>query len=116
MPTVLQAAASIESEFPALRIPAANEIAHAVPAPDDDALLEALIVASDEARLVAVAERLDHARHLHLSDPRRWADFHASAVAVWAPVSHRTHPRLAQRFERWCGVFGRRFLRAEAGG
>lgn len=111
---VLAAAASIESEHPALRIEPANDLARATPNPDTaESLIEALVVESTEVRLIALAERLDHARHLHLAEPARWAPFHASMCAVYAPVARRTHPRLAQRCDRWCDMFGRRFLGPE---
>ena len=108
---VLAAAASVESEHADLRIEPANQLAVDTPLSDaGETLLEALIVASDEVRLIALAERLDHARHLHLRDPSSWARFHELARTVYAPVARRTHPRLEQRFDRWCEMFGSRFL------
>lgn len=114
-PDVLGAAASIESEHPELRIEPANELARATPNPDaTEGLTEALVVESREVRMIAIAERLDHARHLHLAGRERWATFHASMCSVYAPVAHRTHPRLAQRCDHWCDMFRRRFLGPEA--
>ncbi|HUF13331.1 MAG TPA: hypothetical protein VMN78_09540 [Longimicrobiales bacterium] len=110
---VLSAAASIESEHVALRVAPANEIARAVPLPDaGDELLERLVVAGPEIRLIALAERLDHARHLHLRAAAAWPAFHDAMCAIYAPVARRTHPRLEERFDHWCDMFGRRFLGA----
>ena len=109
---VLAAAARVESEHPELRV-AAEGLAAAVPIPaETDTLLEDLIVASGDIRLIALAERLDHARHLHLRPRAHWAAFHESACSVYAPVARRTHPRLARRFEWWTRMFARRFLPA----
>ena len=49
----------------------------AVPDPleSQDMLTEMLISAEPEIALVAVAERLDHARHLHMRDRSTWASF-----------------------------------------
>ena len=108
---LLEAAASLESEFADLRIPPRNELASAVPTPDlGDALLEALVVATEDVRLLALAERLDHARHLHLRDRTIWRTFHDSACGSYRPIAQRTHPRLARRYDWWCGMFRRRFL------
>lgn len=108
---VLRAAASIESEHVTLRIAPANDLASDVPAPDTtETLLEDLVVADAEVRLIALAERLDHARHLHLREPAEWPAFHESMRTVYAPVATRTHPRLDYRYDWWCDMFGRRFL------
>lgn len=114
-PDVLEAAASVESEHAALRIPAANGLAARVPAPAEagDSLLERLVVEDESVRLIALAERLDHARHLHLREPAAWADFHASIGDVYAPVALRTHPRLARRYAWWWRTFRDRFLAPE---
>lgn len=113
-PDVLEAAVAVESEFPALRIHSDLPLARAVPLPApahaDPELLESLVVAPREVRLIAIAERLDHARHLHLGPPERWPEFHELFRDAYAPVAHRTHPQLARRCDRWAGAFGRRFL------
>jgi len=83
----------------------------AVPRASSDALAEALVTASSEARLVALAERLDHVRHAHLRRDRddHWrADALESVRSVYLPVAERTHPRLAQRFRHWSQAFARR--------
>lgn len=77
---------------------------------DDGELIEALVTASDAARLVAVAERLDHARHLHLRDASAWAAFHRQFNDVFLPLAHRTHPQLAYRCDRWAHAFAQRHL------
>lgn len=78
---------------------------------DDAERVEALVTASEGARLVAVAERLDHARHLHLHDASQWRAFHEEFVRVFLPLAHRTHPQLAYRCDRWSTAFGERHLR-----
>jgi hypothetical protein len=101
----------------------------AVPLPAADAddadgyalLLEQLVTADPLPCLVALAEQLDQARHLHLRlrpadlsgsgptpDP---ALFLARVRAVYAPVAARAQPLLGRRFERWAGAFEARFLR-----
>jgi hypothetical protein len=108
---LLEAAASVESEFAALRIAPRNDLARGVPAPDtDENLLEALVVATADVRLIALAERLDHARHLHLRESESWSAFHATMCDIYRPVARRTHPQLARRYDWWCPMFGRRFL------
>lgn len=72
--------------------------------------LERLVVASHGAQVVALTERLDHARHLHLRPRDEWEDYHAATCAAYAPVAGRTHPRLGERLDGWCSIFRRRFL------
>lgn len=120
---VLSAAALAETLQPELAAPvpddpaldpACAEILEEVPIPDRDGelLLERLVVASDAARLVALAERLDHVRHLHLTDRSRWTQLHAETCDVYLPIAARTDPTLARRLERWCETFEARFLGA----
>ena len=111
---VLEAAAAVESEHASLRASAAAELVRRVPTPDAaaDGLLEALVSADQAVRLVALAERLDHARHLHLRDRSVWPEFHRLIGAVYAPVAARTHDRLARRYDWWWHTFRRRFLEA----
>jgi hypothetical protein len=87
-------------------------VAAEVPGPGTaaDRLLEVLVGASREARLVAVAERLDHARHLHLRSETEWIGYHAATCAMYSPVADRTHPALASRLRWWCTTFQQRFL------
>jgi hypothetical protein len=86
---------------------------HAVPTPGtaaDDELLECIVTADHDVALIALAERLDHARHLHLRpdlDPRA---FHAQVRAVYASAARRFSPRIARRFEHWADAFERRLI------
>ncbi len=72
--------------------------------------VEALVLASRAARLVALAERLDHARHLHLRPPDSWKDFHNDVVHVFLPLAARTDTTLERRFRSWAGRFAERYL------
>ena len=108
----LAAAAGVESEHDALRTATAEAGSADVPTPasSGETLLEDLVAAPLEARLVALAERLDHARHLHLRPPAEWATFHETIGSVYLPLAQRTHPRLARRYDWWWHMFRRRFL------
>src|SRR5690606_2415769 len=86
-----------------------------LPALAGDELLERLLAAGHDARLVALAERLDHARHLHLRPAAGWRAFHTLACETYLPVALRTDPTLARRFRWWCGQFERRYLSGAAG-
>ena len=113
---VLEAAPAVESEHDSLRAQQGNKLAAIVPIPADaERLMEDLVVASGEVRLLALAERLDHARHLHLREGGTWAEFHRSIGAVYRPIAHRTHPRLARRYDWWWRMFERRFLAPDKG-
>jgi hypothetical protein len=113
---VLEAAPRIESAHDALRMNAQGTLAALVPLPmENDRLMEELVIASGEVRLLALAERLDHARHLHLRERADWAEFHRSVGDVYMPIAHRTHPRLARRYDWWWRMFQRRFLAPEKG-
>jgi (p)ppGpp synthase/HD superfamily hydrolase len=83
-----------------------------VPAPSSqgETLLESLLALGPGLAAVALAERLDHARHLHLRDRAEWGDYHALTSEVYAPVAARTDPALASRIGWWCDTFRRRFL------
>jgi hypothetical protein len=90
------------------------ELLQSVPVPSDDQerLLEDLVVAAESARRIAVVDRLDHARHLHLMPVETWPGFHAQIVAIYLPAAERTHPLLAARMRRWADAFARRRLPA----
>jgi hypothetical protein len=116
------AATAADSRDARLRVPA-PELARAagaeaaaaaaeIPAPAEagDALLEHLVTASHASRLAALAERLDHARHLHLRAPEEWRPFHELMVQAYLPAAERTDPTLARRIGWWCGMFEDRFL------
>jgi len=81
-----------------------------VPATAGDELLERLVAAPLAVRCIALAERLDHARHLHLRPAAEWAPLHHETCTIYRPVAERTHPVLARRFRWWCETFRRRFL------
>jgi (p)ppGpp synthase/HD superfamily hydrolase len=81
-----------------------------VPAADAGDLLEALVTAPTEVALIAIAERLDHARHLHLRDRQEWTAFHALAVSSYAIAAQRLDPVLARRWRWWTQMFRRRYL------
>jgi (p)ppGpp synthase/HD superfamily hydrolase len=125
--TLLAAAALVESEDQDLRIDldqiravVGDEVAgvvEAVPLPGRAGLTEKLVVAPEGVRLVALAERLDQARHAHLRDAdgawrRALLD---EVVRVYLPVAERTHAKLAMRFSHWSKAFGRRLKNAEGG-
>jgi hypothetical protein len=84
----------------------------AVPRPDRDGdqLLERLVTADADAGLIAIAERLDHARHLHLRSDLDWPSFHASIRAAYGPAARRLSARIARRLDRWADAFERRLI------
>jgi hypothetical protein len=124
----LAAAAGIESIDAPLRPPGetirasageiAAGIAAAAPLPAaEEHLLEALVTAPAETAVAALAERLDHARHLHQRPDIDWPTFLAQIEDVYVPVALRLSPPLARRLERWAEAFrSRRLLRPGAGG
>jgi hypothetical protein len=86
----------------------AARLLHGVPLPAglaDDELLERLVCAADGAALIAVAERLDHARHLHLRPELPWKEWHAQIQDAYAPAARRLSPLIARRLERWAEAF-----------
>ena len=82
-----------------------------LPETQDDSLAERLVLLDDDLRAAALAERLDHLRHLHLRDvdPAARAGWR-EARDVWLPVAERTDPVLARRYGWWVrrfrGVYG----------
>ena len=88
----------------------AVEAREAVPRPGSERMLETLIGLPEAVALPALAERLDHLRHLHLREDLRgdWAERHREAVAVWLPFAERVHTGLAARFSHWQKAFARR--------
>jgi hypothetical protein len=119
-PCVLAAALVTETRDESLMLDAAAlvelgpaaALAESVPQPRlaGEGIAEGLVVAAREARLIAVAERLDHARHLHLRGREEWPAYHALTRRVYVPVAERTHPALAGRITWWCTTFETRFL------
>ena len=58
----------------------------------------------------ALAERLDHLRHLHLKEPDAAArEVWREARDVWLPFADRTHPDLARRYAWWTRKFTKRY-------
>lgn len=90
--------------------PEAADLAAGIPAATADRLLEVLLALSEPALRVAAAERLDHARHLHLRERAEWQGWHESTRAVYVPVTRRVDRTLAGRLDWWCDMFSRRFL------
>lgn len=80
------------------------------PAEAGDLLLERLLALGPGLLAVAVAERLDHARHLHLRERPEWVGYHERTCRVYAPVASRAHAALAARLEWWCETFRTRYL------
>ncbi|HEX6133454.1 MAG TPA: hypothetical protein VFZ24_05810 [Longimicrobiales bacterium] len=112
----LAAAACLDTIDPALAPeppPLLRPIVNAVPRADpgaDDQLLEQIVTADHDTALLALAERLDHVRHLHLRrdlDPR---PLHAQVREVYAPAARRFSAQIARRFDRWADAFERRLV------
>lgn len=122
---VLAAACLVESEEARFRIEADRirqavgdevaEVVAAVPLPLSEALAEELVTAGTTVRLVALAERLDQLRHVHLlgADAAWQAAALEQAQAIYLPVAERTNERLAGRYRHWCRAFARRRPAAE---
>lgn len=87
-------------------------LVEAVPTPDraGELLLEELLLATEPIRALALAERLDQLRHLHLYDEECWRPMHQQATEIYLPLAPRTHPTLARRYRWWCRVFEERYL------
>jgi len=123
--TLLAAATLVETEDEELRIGLDRvravvgedvaAIVDAVPLPGRADLAERLVVAPENVRLVALAERLDQARHAHMRDAdAAWRRaLLEEVVRVYLPVAERTHAKLATRFTHWSRAFGNR---VETGG
>lgn len=97
--------------------PGTLELLDAVPRPDGDdaSLVERLVSADEPARLIALTERLDHARHLQFRDRALWRPLHAQTCSAYGPVAGWTHPKLGRRYNAWCYAFERRRLAAAPG-
>lgn len=111
----LAAAAFVDTVDTQLQPPAPDRLRHlieAVPSPatERDELLERLITADIHAALIAVAERLDQARHIHLRRDIDWPSFHAEVRAVYAPAARRIAAPVARRLDRWADAFERRLI------
>ena len=116
---VLVAGALLESRHPGLAAARAagttraQGILAAVPLPGGDAelLRERLVTADADARLIAVVERLDHARHLHQYPQGEWQPAYRELEAAYLPVAEWIGGPVGARFRRWADAFARR-LRA----
>ena len=117
---VLTVAVLHESIDSALRIPAervreqlgevAVNVLEGIPRPGDDRLIETLVTLGPGVGLAALAERLDHIRHLHMREDLMdsWADAYGEVLVAWLPFAQRSHPRLATRYEHWARTFVKR--------
>lgn len=117
-PASLAWAPLVESERPELQVPpsrieeALGERSRArsaeVPASGATDLAERLVTADREVQLVALAERLDQLRHVHLWDDReRQRKAWTEARDVYLPVAARVHPAFERRYGWWCGKLER---------
>jgi hypothetical protein len=112
----LAAAAFVDTVDPALAPEAPADplrrLVDAVPQParDGDELLERLVTADFDVGLIAVAERLDHARHLHLRSDLDWPSFHVQVRTVYVPAARRFSALISRRLERWADAFERRLI------
>lgn len=107
-----QASLRVEPEDLVALGPTVVGIVAGVPDPDRDGdrLLEALVSAPPAEASVAIAERLDHARHLHLRERDEWKVYHHVTCTSYGPAAQRSHPALAGRITWWCATFQERFL------
>lgn len=118
--TVLVLATLHESRDMGLRVPsgqvesevgaAAVEALRAIPIAGDERLVEHLVTLGPGSALVALAERLDHLRHLHMREDlmHLWADVHDEVVQAWLPFAARTNSTLARRYAHWVRTFVKR--------
>ena len=117
--SVLAAAEVTETLFPQMRTQPgeiADALGHhvallaeAVPDPaDEETLVERLVTASDDVALIALAERLDHARHLHMRERSLWRAYFDQTASVYMPLAQRVSEDLFLRFFRWATAFEKR--------
>lgn len=115
-PVLLAAGALLESRRPELAATGTDDeirgLVEAIPTPAraGELLLEELLLADEPLRAIALAERLDQLRHLHLYDEEWWRPMHQEAAEIYLPLASRTHPILARRYRWWCRVFEERYL------
>lgn len=123
-PTLLAAAALVESDQAVLRVALQEiqdvvgqgvvDVVDQVPRLPGDEVLERLLGVPPEVARLALAERLDHLRHLHLDeDMARRRRMHREAQEIYAPLAHRVDAVLARRYDWWCRMFARRHLPGE---
>jgi (p)ppGpp synthase/HD superfamily hydrolase len=108
-PTPAEVEAAVGAEVAALlaRVP--------TPAAAGDALLEELLAADEAVRTLALSERLDHARHLHLRPVGEREEAYRETCESYAPIAGRTHAVLERRYRWWCGMFAARYLGSGSG-
>lgn len=77
---------------------------------DGELLAEALLLADPAVCTIALAERLDQVRHLHLRPLEEWEALHHETEEIYLPIALRTEPTMARRYRWWCRTFRERFL------
>lgn len=75
---------------------------------DADEVRESLVIAEPEVRLIALAERLDHARHLRQYPESEWLPMYLGIRDAYLPVAEWTHRLLGARYRRWADAFASR--------
>lgn len=81
-----------------------------LPRPGSQTLVEDLLALEPVALEVALAERLDHLRHIHLwDDTEQASQVYIHAVETYSRVAARSHPKLARRYAWWTRTFARKF-------
>ena len=81
-----------------------------LPRPDAETLVEDLLALEPDALNVALAERLDQLRHIHLwDDVEHAARVYVHAAETYSRVAVRSHPELARRYAWWTRTFARKF-------
>ena len=90
--------------------PATADALESIPLPGDERLVERLLALGRGSSLAALAERLDHLRHLHLREDlvHLWAETHAEVARAWLPFAARIHAKLARRYDHWARTFAKR--------
>ncbi|HEX6694717.1 MAG TPA: hypothetical protein VF035_08485 [Longimicrobiales bacterium] len=120
-PGLLAAATLVDSNGSAFAAPSdaadarALALAAAIPTPQSveaDELLEALLGLHSDLLDVALAERLDHARHLHLRDSAGHAAALALEERIYLPLAERRGGLVGRRYDRWHTAFRRRIQAA----
>lgn len=122
-PTVLSVGVLHESGDAPLRVPE-EQIAEvlgpslavavaSIPLPGDERLIERLVDLEPGIVLAALAERLDHVRHLHVREDLvdRWTDVYREVEHAWLPLATRVHPVLARRYAHWTRRFAERIAK-----
>lgn len=71
-------------------------------------LVEMLLSLNRDRMAVALSERLDHARHLHLRSPDLWAAGLELEECAYLPLAARFGGAIGRRYDRWHRAFVRR--------